>query len=126
MGQWHVGDGDSAMSGRDDRTMILGVVALRLGYVERTRLLAALREWSQSDSLALDDLLINRAQLSPARLALLSPIAAEHLQQHQHNMESALEALDGLALLSEVSGRSSASMTDSTASHEPSELSTKD
>ena len=83
-----------------DRTLLLGVLALQLDFVDRGAFVAAATDWVADKSRPFGDLLVARG-LSTARLALLESLVAEHLARHGGDPHKSLAAVSGIGSVKE-------------------------
>jgi tetratricopeptide (TPR) repeat protein len=72
------------------RSLLLGVLALRLNFVRRDDLLAALQAWIADGAQTLASVLAHRGAIGAERIALLEALVAEELQQHAGDAETSL------------------------------------
>jgi WD40 repeat protein/serine/threonine protein kinase len=81
--------------GRSDpgRSLLLGVLALQNGFIDRDALLDAFNAWVADKSRPLGQILLERGALSAPRHALLEALVEEHLGRHGRDAERSLAAL---------------------------------
>jgi serine/threonine-protein kinase len=75
------------------QSLLFGLLALQNNFLDRETLLAAFNAWIVDKSRSLDQILLDRGALSPARHALLQGLVQEHLQQHGLDPERSLALL---------------------------------
>jgi serine/threonine-protein kinase len=75
------------------QSLLFGLLALQNNFLGRETLLAAFNAWIADKSRSLDQILLDRGALSPARHALLQALVEEHLQQHGFDPERSLALL---------------------------------
>ncbi|HKI20930.1 MAG TPA: hypothetical protein VKA15_23765, partial [Isosphaeraceae bacterium] len=79
--------GDAATS------LLFGLLALQNNFIDRETLLTAFNAWIADKSQSLDQILLDRGALSPARHALLHGLVQEHLLLHGFDPERSLSVL---------------------------------
>jgi eukaryotic-like serine/threonine-protein kinase len=79
--------GDAAQS------LLFGLLALQNNFIDRETLLAGFNAWIADKSQPLDQILLDRGALSPARHAVLQVLVQEHLQQHGFDPQRSLTSL---------------------------------
>jgi serine/threonine-protein kinase len=75
-----------------DRNILLGVLAMRLDFLDRADLEAALLAWNAERTRPLGQVLVERHVLAPRRAALLETIVDEYLMQHDMDAARGLVA----------------------------------
>ena len=63
-----------------DRNLLFGMIALRMDFVSRDALIAALRTWSHELDKPLDQVLVERGALAEDERSLLDPLVGKHLE----------------------------------------------
>ena len=71
-----------------DRDLLFGVTALRMDFVSRDGLIAALRAWNQELEQPLDQVLVERGALTEDERSLLAPLVGKQLEQLGDDPES--------------------------------------
>src|SRR5262245_34083314 len=95
---WRVLPGTSPWPGASpmaaaDHHLLVGLLALQYGIIERGELVAAFQAWTLDKSRSLADYLQARGVLSAAKRALLEALAAVHLEDHGGDVNESLAAL---------------------------------
>src|SRR5262245_3987787 len=93
------------MSRSTDRGLLFGLLALQNNFIDRDTLVDAFHRWSGDRSRPLDQLLMDRGALSPARHALLAGLVEEHLGIHGDDPERSLAALSSIGPVGEELSR---------------------
>jgi WD40 repeat protein/serine/threonine protein kinase len=75
------------------RNLLLGVLALQNGFIDRDALLGAFNAWVGDKSRPLGQILLERGALREPRCALLEALVEEHLGRHGRDAERSLVAL---------------------------------
>jgi hypothetical protein len=81
------------MSASTDRNLLFGILALKLDFISKDALIAAMNAWLLDKNRSLGDILTERRQLPPDRLHLLTALVAEHLKQHGGDPKRSLAAV---------------------------------
>ena len=89
------------MTGRMDYHLLLGIVALQLGFVRREQLISATRSWLADKSQPLDAHLIAQGGLRPEDRDLLAPLVARHWENHSGDTQRSLAGLADVSSLAE-------------------------
>src|SRR5262249_30284726 len=79
-----------------DRHLLLGVLALQLGFITRDAFVAAMNAWVRHKARPLGSSLIEQGALTGARRELLESLVGEHLRQHGADPGRSLAALSSL------------------------------
>jgi serine/threonine protein kinase len=80
-------------SGRADRNLLFGIVALQTNFISRDAFDAAMREWVNNRERSLGEILSTRQILADTDQVLLDRIVERHLREHDSDVERSLEAL---------------------------------
>src|SRR5262245_47604740 len=85
----------TAMSPGNDksRDLLVGLMALPTGPMDRVALVAAFHAWTQDKARPLADHLVASGRLDPAHRPLLEGVAAAHLARHGDDVERSLAAI---------------------------------
>jgi serine/threonine protein kinase len=70
--------------------ILLGILALQHGFVDRDSLLSAFEAWTGDKTRGLGEILVERGDLTAARLALLETLAAQTLKQYDGDLNKGL------------------------------------
>jgi len=70
------------MSAATDRNLLFGVLAMKLGFVPRDGLVAAMDAWAASPDRSLGELLVERGELGEGERPLLEMAVDKHLAKH--------------------------------------------
>lgn len=76
-----------------DRNLLVGVLALRLDFIDREQLIAAVTIWLQEKSRPLGLVLVEQGVLDATRRELLEPLVDEYVRQHGGDPTRCLAAL---------------------------------
>ena len=79
-----------------DRDLLFGLLAFQNDFIDRDALLGAFAAWVADKSRPLDQLLLDRGALTPARHALLAGLVEEHLRLHGDDPRRSLAALGSI------------------------------
>jgi len=85
---------DSTMSA--DRDLLLGMLALQNGFVERAELLAAFDRWLHDKSKPLGAHLVALGHMNQGRCELLESLVDEHVRHHGNDATRSLRTLSGI------------------------------
>jgi tetratricopeptide (TPR) repeat protein len=85
-----------------DRDMVLGVLAVQLGFARREALTDAVQAWSQDRKRSLADIVVERQVVTAHQRQLLEPLAEEHLACHGNDSSLSIERLGGRELMHTV------------------------
>ena len=84
------------MSATSDRNLLVGVLALPLGFIDRDQLVTALRGWVPAKESLLEDILLEQRALTPDTRDLLLALVDKHLEMHDRDAEKSLQAVSFL------------------------------
>jgi serine/threonine-protein kinase len=80
-----------------DRNLLFGVIALRMDFVSRDALIAALHAWCLQMDKSIDEILVERGALAEDERSLLDPLVGKHLDQLGDDAERSLAALSSVS-----------------------------
>jgi hypothetical protein len=84
-----------------DRHVLLGLLAVSLGFSTNEQLLAAMAVWVADKARPLDAVLVEQQALTPERHQLLLALVAEHLRQHDGDPRQSLAALSSVTTVTQ-------------------------
>ena len=90
------GLGDPPVARGDPPTLsnlLFGILALRLGFISREALIAALRAWVRGKAKPLGQILLDREALYPGTHAVLERLVQKHLELHGHDAAHSLASV---------------------------------
>jgi serine/threonine-protein kinase len=76
-----------------DRHLLFGLIALQVGLIDQSQLVAAFRTWTRDKDRPLADHLVARGALDAEGRAAVEAIAAHHLKKHDGDTEKSLAAI---------------------------------
>ncbi|MCA9125177.1 MAG: PD40 domain-containing protein [Planctomycetaceae bacterium] len=82
-----------------DRTLLVGILALQMGFVSRAELVAAMRIWAVEKNQRLEQVLLDNQCIEPDAFQLLIALVNKHLQIHENDPEKSLQALSSIGSL---------------------------
>src|SRR6516165_2040375 len=65
-----------------DRNLLFGLLALQIGLIDQSKLVAAFQAWTLDKARSLADHLVARGDLDSEQRALLVAVVAQHLKKH--------------------------------------------
>jgi serine/threonine-protein kinase len=71
-----------------DRNLLFGMLALQIGLIDQSKLVAAFQAWTLDKARSLGDHLVTHGDLDPEQCALLETLVAQHLKKHRDAGES--------------------------------------
>jgi hypothetical protein len=71
-----------------DRDLLFGLLALQIGLIDQSKLVAAFQAWTLDKARSLADHLVAQGDLDPEQRALLEALVAQHLKKHGDARES--------------------------------------
>lgn len=77
-----------------DRNLLFGMLALQMDFIKQDQLVAGMHAWVLEKSKPLGQLLVERGNLTKARLGLLDALVEEHIRLHGNDVEKSLAAVD--------------------------------
>ena len=77
-----------------DRNLLLGLLALQIGLVDRDRLVSAIQDWAMDEAQPLGDVLVERGGLTSVDFEMLTPVVERHIALHGGDPRKSLESLD--------------------------------
>ena len=80
-----------------DRNLLFGLIALRMDFVSRDALIAALQAWCLEMEKPLAQVLVERGALAEDERSLLDPLVGRHLEQLGNDAERSLAALSAVS-----------------------------
>jgi eukaryotic-like serine/threonine-protein kinase len=80
-----------------DRDLLFGIIALRMDFVSRDALTAAIQAWGLEMEKSLDQVLVERGALAEDERSLLDPLVGKHLEQLGDDAERSLAALSAVS-----------------------------
>lgn len=81
------------MASSPDRNLLVGILALQIGFINREQLLSAMHAWALCKTLPLEQILFNISALNPDTLELLKALVAKHLELHCNDAQRSLQAV---------------------------------
>jgi hypothetical protein len=84
-----------------DQDLLLGLLALRMDFIAREHLIAAMEVWGVDKSSSLGTVLVEQRALDASRRILLERLVEEHLKQHDNDFAKSLASLNVLHSLRE-------------------------
>jgi serine/threonine protein kinase/tetratricopeptide (TPR) repeat protein len=81
------------MSGAAEANLLFGLLALQIGLVDQSRLVAAFQAWTLDKSRGLADHLVARGDLDSEDHAAVAALVQRHLKKHGHDIERSLAAV---------------------------------
>jgi serine/threonine-protein kinase len=75
------------------RDLLLGLLALQIGMIDQSQIVAAFHAWTRDKTRPLADHLVALGHLSPAHRPLLEGLATAHLERHGGDPEKSLAAV---------------------------------
>src|SRR5262249_29347926 len=75
-----------------DRNLLFGLLALQIGLIDQSKLVAAFQAWTLDKARSLADHLVAHGHLDPEQRALLEALTAQHLKMHG-DVEKSLAAI---------------------------------
>ncbi len=81
---------------RNDRDLLLGLLALQNSFISKEQLIAAFSVWTSDKSKSLEAILVQHRSMSESQRDLLAALVDEHLKQHDYDPEKSLAALSSL------------------------------
>ncbi len=76
-----------------DRNLLFGVLALQLDFISQAQLIAGMQAWVTEKPVALSEHLVRLGHLSAAKAALLEPLVAEHVREHDNDPAQSLQSV---------------------------------
>ena len=86
-------DSAGGNSDRADRNLLFGVLALRLGFMDREQLAEAMENWSHSSARSMADWLVERQILTTQQVEQVHQQMITELAAHQDSVDDSLHAL---------------------------------
>jgi serine/threonine-protein kinase len=80
-----------------DRNLLFGIIALRMDFVSRNALAAAIQAWGLDMEKSLDQVLVEHGALAEDERSLLDPLVGKHLDQLGDDAERSLAALSAVS-----------------------------
>ena len=84
-----------------DRNVLLGLLALQLGFISRDALITAIHAWVLDKTNPLSQILQDQGALIASRRALLDALADEHIHVHDNDVERSMAALSSIGSIRE-------------------------
>ncbi len=79
---------------RGDENLILGTIAVQLGFLDRDELNKAMEQWGSSMSRSLADVLIDRGAIDAADLEAIQQLVQIHINRHDTSVIGAEESIE--------------------------------
>jgi hypothetical protein len=76
-----------------ERHLLFGLLALQIGLIDQSRLVAAFQAWTLDKARSLADHLVGRGDLDAVQRGLLEGLAEQHLKKHVNDVEKSLAAI---------------------------------
>lgn len=81
---------------RQDRNLLIGVIALQMDLIDRDQLIKAMQDWVLDKTTSIESVLVKQGALSESRCGFLTGIADKHLELHDNEVEKSLAELSSL------------------------------
>ncbi len=79
-----------------DRHLLLGLLALQCGFINKDQLVAAFSIWTSDKDRSFEEILTENKAITPEQQTLLVALVNEHLKQHDDNPQKSLAALSAV------------------------------
>ena len=89
--------------GKNDRNLLIGVLALQMGFISREELVAGLVAWSADSGKSVGTILIERRSLRPEDLPTVLEAVDRLIQRHQEDSSRLVDSL-GYDLVETIQG----------------------
>ncbi len=88
-----------------DRNLLFGLLALQIGMIDQSALVAAFHSWTRDKSHSIADLLLGQGAIDDGDRDLFAGLVARHFKRHGDDIEKSLAAIDvSRALVSGLTG----------------------
>ena len=77
-----------------DESLLLGVLAMQMGFVSREELIGSAEVWMLEESSSLREVLRRQGAIDAESLLLLEKLVKKHLEKHGNNSRKSLAAAD--------------------------------
>ncbi|XZE54582.1 tetratricopeptide repeat protein [Planctomycetaceae bacterium SH139] len=89
------------MPAKNDRNLLLGILALQLDFIHRDQLIDAMHVWVMDKATPLNRVLVRQGALDAEAEPLLLAVLEKHLELHDHDVEKSLASVSSLGSLKE-------------------------